>query len=125
MVRDFRVFLQENNIQFEYQKRFNWLGRQSLDFYLPEYNIAIECQGEQHFKEIEHFGGKEEYKKILRRDIIKNIKCLNNNVKIFYIVEYINNIDIKGKKLKKLYKEIYEINDFIEKINKIYNILKS
>lgn len=123
--RDVRLFLQENNIQFEYQKRFDWLGRQSLDFYLPDYNIAIECQGLQHFNEVEHFGGKEEFKKILRRDNIKNIKCFDNNIKLFYIVKNIKEIKIKGKVLNRLYKELYEINDFSEKIIKINNILIS
>ena len=47
--------LTEKNIHFEEQKRFDWLGRQSLDFYLPEYNIGIECQGIQHFKPIDFF----------------------------------------------------------------------
>lgn len=47
--------LYENNINFVYEKSFEWLkgvknGLSSLDFYLPNYNIAIECQGEQHFK---------------------------------------------------------------------------
>lgn len=27
--REIRLFLQDNNINFEYQKRFDWLGRQS------------------------------------------------------------------------------------------------
>ena len=50
-------FFRQNKIEYEYQKRFIWLGKQSLDFYLPKYNIAIECQGEQHFKPVD-FGGK-------------------------------------------------------------------
>ena len=40
------------NIRYEYQKQFDWLNfakPQSLDFYLPDYNIAIECQGDTHF----------------------------------------------------------------------------
>ena len=45
-------FLKENNIEFETQKRFKWLGGKSLDFYLPKYNIAIECQGLQHFRPV-------------------------------------------------------------------------
>lgn len=49
MELDINQFLIGNNINFEYQKHFEWLGKQSLDFYLPHYNIAIECQGEQHF----------------------------------------------------------------------------
>lgn len=42
-------FLNEQNIKYTPQKHFKWLGRQSLDFYLPEYNVGIECQGIQHF----------------------------------------------------------------------------
>lgn len=33
-----------NNIDYEYQKRFKWLGKQSLDFYLDSLKIGIECQ---------------------------------------------------------------------------------
>ena len=86
--RDFRVFLQENNIQFEYQKRFNWLGRQSLDFYLPEYNIAIECQGEQHFTSVEHFGGENNYEKVILNDLKKKKLCEENGIKLLYYTNY-------------------------------------
>lgn len=44
--------LNENNIKFEREKKFDWLNNQRLDFYLPDYNIAIECQGEFHFQPI-------------------------------------------------------------------------
>ena len=44
-------FFNENDICFEYQKRFEWLGKQSLDFFVPQHNIAIECQGKQHFEQ--------------------------------------------------------------------------
>ena len=51
-------FLQMNEIIYIEQKKFkDWLGAQSLDFYLPEYNIAIECQGLQHYKPVD-FAGK-------------------------------------------------------------------
>ena len=123
--RDVRLFLQKSNINYEYQKRFNWLGRQTLDFYLPDYNIAIECQGLQHFTEVDHFGGYVGFRKILRRDNIKNIKCIKNNVKLIYIVADIKQINIRGKVLNRLYNELYEIKDFSEKINKITNILQS
>lgn len=48
------MLLKKYNIKYETQKRFNWLitekmGKMSLDFYLPIYNVAIECQGEQHY----------------------------------------------------------------------------
>lgn len=73
--------LAKNNIQFEYQKRFPWLGLQSLDFYLPEYNIAIECQGEQHYKE-GHFRESLEIQK--QRDLTKKQKCEEKGINIFY-----------------------------------------
>lgn len=61
-----------------------WLGRQRLDFYLPEYNIAIEYQGEQHFKPVKYFGGEKRYLDRLERDNRKKILCEENNVKIIY-----------------------------------------
>lgn len=85
------MFLDEYNIKYERQKRFDWLGRQSLDFYLPDFNIAIECQGEQHFKPIKHFGGEERFKKVIERDNKKLKLCNENNIDIFYI-NYNNNI---------------------------------
>ena len=116
--------LLENNIEFEQQKKFEWLGRQTLDFYLPKYNIAIECQGEQHFKVVEHFGGEKEFQKLLRRDKIKKQKCDANNLKLFYVVDDINKIKLKGCALKKIYKVLYDLNVINEKINKIKNILE-
>ena len=122
--KSMKNILLENNIEFEQQKKFEWLGRQTLDFYLPKYNIAIECQGEQHFKVVEHFGGEKEFQKLLRRDKIKKQKCDTNNLKLFYVVDDINKIKLKGCALKKIYKVLYDLNVINEKIDKIKNILE-
>lgn len=61
-----------------------WLGKQVIDFYLPKKKIAIECQGEQHFTIVEHFGGKEEFKKTLERDGRKKSLCEGFGVKMLY-----------------------------------------
>ena len=82
--REIKILLEENDIEFDSQKRFDWLDKQSLDFYIPKQNIAIECQGGQHFKPIEHFGGKEEFKVIQERDKRKNELCSENGIKILY-----------------------------------------
>ena len=63
---------------------FSWLGRQTLDFYLPDYNIAIECQGRQHFQPIEHFGGKLGLKACIERDKNKKMLCDKNGIKLKY-----------------------------------------
>lgn len=49
--------LDGEGIKFEREKKFNWLRQQRLDFYLPEYNVGIECQGIQHFEPVAYFGG--------------------------------------------------------------------
>ena len=77
-------YLDDVGITYDYQKRFKWLGNQSLDFYLPDYNIGIECQGEQHFFPVEHFGGDKRFKNTLERDKWKKKLCEENGVKLLY-----------------------------------------
>lgn len=77
-------------LQITPQYRPLWLkskitnGSQSLDIYLPEYNIAIEHHGKQHFKPIEFFGGKYDFDKIRERDERKFNLCLQNDCKLLY-----------------------------------------
>ena len=98
-------FLIKNNIHFEYGKSFEWLGRQHLDFYLPEYNIAIECQGKQHFI---GWGGKEEQlKEQVASDEKKFDLCKSHNIKILYYTNI--------KEIKKVSK-IYNDNIFTSKV---------
>jgi hypothetical protein len=75
----------KNNINYETQKKFGWLGLQSLDFYLPEYKISIECQGEQHFSSIVHFGNNKRFGVDVTRDIKKNKLCSDNGINLIYI----------------------------------------
>lgn len=96
--REVAFILEAQNVVFDRQKRFNWLGRQSLDFYLPEYNIAIECQGVQHYKPVD-FGGKGEesanqlFELNKKRDDKKLKKCLAHSIEMLYVVgneEFLN-----------------------------------
>lgn len=92
--------LDDNEIEYERQKKFKWLcnvKNMSLDFYLPKYNIAIECQGEQHFRPIDYFGGKEEYDIICNRDKIKYNLCKEHGLNIIYFsTKEFGNIDYLG-----------------------------
>lgn len=114
--RDVESLLKYECIEYTKQQRFDWLGRQSLDFYLPNYNIAIECQGEQHFKPYKFLGGEEKLKLISSRDIAKFNKCTENGVKILYIKsKYCCNIDFSN---------IYKQNTYdIENISSIKDLL--
>ena len=94
--REMRLALTENNIKFEQGKHFKWLKRQHLDFYLPDYNIAIECQGEQHFTEMRY-----KYKKPLSltitHDTNKFNACKENSVNLIYYIPDRVNRYIKDK----------------------------
>lgn len=84
--RDIRFLFDDNKINYEYRKRnFDWLNGLELDFYLPDYNVAIECQGLQHFIP-KSFGGdeKSKFSKQIELDELKSLKCKNNGVKLIY-----------------------------------------
>lgn len=85
--RYIRNLLFENNIEFVSQKNFDWLLFQKnlyLDFYLPDYNIAIECQGEQHYRAVNYFGGEEQFKISQERDKSKKQLCEEHGIKVLY-----------------------------------------
>ena len=107
-----RNSLNSNNIKFEEQKTWEWLifkAPQHVDFYLPEYNIAIECQGIQHFEEVKFFGGKGNLQKTIERDNNKLKLCTAHNIKIIYI----SNL---GKNYLYPYEVITDIDNLINKI---------
>lgn len=93
--RDIRELLKENHIVFEEQKRFDWLGLQSLDFYIPSKKIAIECQGKQHFKPLKFFGGINGYMAQKERDTRKEKLCRDNCINLLYYAEKKYNNDDK------------------------------
>ena len=92
--RNVALKLDEMGMVYERQKKFEWLGQQSLDFYLPQQNIAIECQGKQHFNSVEYFGGDEGFKDILRRDERKHRLCREHGIKIEYVVLNMINVNL-------------------------------
>lgn len=53
-----------------------------FDFYLPEYDILIEYQGEQHYKSVDYFGGEEMFLRRSINDEIKKKFCATNKIKL-------------------------------------------
>lgn len=94
-----KIFLENNKILFSQQKRYKGLlgiknKKLSYDFYLPQYNLLIEFQGEQHEHPIEHFGGEEKFKVQQEHDKRKREYAKIHNIDLLEIWYYdINNID--------------------------------
>ena len=57
-----------------------------IDFYIPSMNLAIECQGEQHYKFVPHFHRDEAgFKAYVERDNAKKRWARKNKVKLIEI----------------------------------------
>lgn len=95
-----------NDINFIREYHSDLLGKLSLDFYIPDKKIAIECQGEQHFKPIKFFGGEEKFKKTIERDKRKKNICEENGVKLYYYAnkKYTDDIITEKEKIIELIK---------------------
>ena len=59
-----------------------------FDFYLPDYNLCVEFDGQQHFQPV---FGEESYEAGKIRDEIKNNYCLKNNIGLLRIPYYEGN----------------------------------
>lgn len=89
--------LTTKNIAFNAQYKFNDCKYKKplvFDFYIPNYNLCIEFNGEQHYKPIKKFGGEETFKVRQKRDQIKREYCAKNNIALLEI-KYNDNIEEK------------------------------
>ena len=99
-------YLNENNIKYEREKIFKECRNKLpllFDFYLPELNILIEFDGEQHFKSMKYFGGDKAFQLSQINDEIKNKYAKDNNIQL---------IRIK-------FNEIKEVNEILDNYIKI------
>lgn len=114
-----RTMLENNNIKFEQEKHFKWLGSMSYDFYLPEQNTAIECQGTFHFEPyglIKKENQEESLLNQIKRDELKCDLSQKNGVKLIY---YVPSNLLKETVISKIYnKNVYSsLNDILTEIS--------
>ncbi len=64
-----------------------WLGRQHFDIWFPNWKIAVEYHGKQHFEPVEFFGGVETFKKTVERDKRKMNLANRYGVKLIVVTE--------------------------------------
>lgn len=99
-----KEILTEAKINWEDEKTFPWLkyiGYQRLDFWLPDLNIAIEVQGEQHFIPIFEMNQRISFEEQRKMDLNKYNLCKKYNIPILYFANI-----IKG------WRDPNEINNF-------------
>lgn len=100
-----REYLDSHNIKFEEQKRFHDCRNTyplPFDFYLPDYNTCIEFDGRQHFEIVEHWGGEEAFKYIIKNDSIKSQYCNDKNINLIRIKYDENLIDALKRNLDEI-----------------------
>lgn len=94
--RKIRLFLENKNLDFIYQKKFdNCVNIKKLpfDFYLPKKKLLIEFDGEQHYSG-NNFFGLDSHFKTKNNDKIKNKFCHDNKLDLIRIPFYeINNLE--------------------------------
>ena len=88
-----KEYLEQHKISFKSQHTFEgckYANKLLFDFYLPDYNIAIEYDGEQHYKPV-CFGGVSKdvalknFELVQIRDSIKTEYCEDNNIQLLRI----------------------------------------
>lgn len=99
-----KELLEYNNIKYIHQKTFNGCKDKKFlrfDFYLPDQNLCIEYQGQQHYNNKFFLSfcktkkeGKEKFKIQRIHDKIKKQYCKDNNIDLFEIT-YKDNVEEK------------------------------
>ena len=85
-----------------YQYRPDWLGRQSLDLYIPSIRTAVEYQGIQHYHPIGFFGGEEALSQRQNLDRQKRKLCEENHI---CLIEWPYDIEPVQKNIKSVFGE--------------------
>lgn len=102
--RKVALFLKKNNITFDRQKTFDDCRSEKtsrhlrFDFYLPEYNVCIEYDGEYHYEPwrlyFDKSVAKVKFEEMKQRDKIKDNYCNDNGIGLLRIPYFkLKNID--------------------------------
>lgn len=65
----------------------SWLGRQHLDIWIPNWNLALEYHGKQHFEPVAFFGGQVALEATMKRDKKKAALCKQHGVTLLVVTE--------------------------------------
>jgi hypothetical protein len=77
-------FLEQLNVRFESQKKFDWSEKKIYDFYLPDFNSIIETHGEQHYR---YTGRGKTVADEQKNDAIKESLAMKNGLDNYIIID--------------------------------------
>lgn len=115
--------LEQVKISFIEEKTFDEMknaltqGALRFDLYLPELNLAIEIDGEQHSIPVSRFGGEKAFRETQWRDFQKNKFCVNNEIDLIRINLY-DKEKMRRKTYTRVKREVFELLLHVVKLNK-------
>jgi len=93
----------ELGIKYQVQKKFDDFDMK-FDFYLPDYNIIIECDGAQHFRSINNeWDSKTQLQETRNRDEAKIKYCKDHNLTLLQI-PFWDHVALSSDNLRKILK---------------------
>lgn len=85
---EIKHYLDDKGIAYVQQYRFGDcrnIKPLPFDFYLPELNVCIEYNGQQHYCSVNYFGGEDGYARRKKNDEIKRRYCKENGISLIII----------------------------------------
>ena len=82
--------LEALQVDFEYQKKFDWSCEKFYDFYIADMNMIIETHGLQHYRDTH--GAWDELESIKQNDAIKQELAIYNGVKNYIVIDCSNSL---------------------------------
>lgn len=80
--------LDDHGVSYEREATFDGCQDQKplrFDFWIPQASLAIEYDGQQHFRPVERFGGEGAFWAVQKRDAIKDAYCRDNGIELIRI----------------------------------------
>lgn len=106
----FTSVLVQLDVDFEFQKTFDWSGKKRYDFYIPDHNCLIETHGMQHYVETFATKGGRSLKEEKENDSIKYSLSQINGIS-HYVVLNCSNSEMNFIKYNILQSELINIFD--------------
>lgn len=80
--------LEQLQVNFEYQKKFDWSCGKFYDFYISDMGMVIETHGLQHYRDTG--GAWDNLESINKNDILKQTLAIDNGIKNYIVIDCSN-----------------------------------